>query len=496
MRAAWQHIQAAFHDPETRQYKITELVIWVLISVSLITLVLDLSPAATWLPHSLVVALDRVILWFFVAEYFLRLLTVDPPARTLYRQTSSESLRSHVFARLRYAIRPLMVIDLITVLALVPALRALRAFRLFRLIRSARLFKYADPVMGVLRGFQENSLLYAGIFTLLGLTVAVGGVSLFLAEADANPAVETLADGLWWTLVTLTTVGYGDISPATTLGRAIGSVLMIAGMFTLALFAGIVGSSLLQAVLTLRNESFRWSSTMNHIVVCGYHDGVLMLLTELRKEVGSEVEIVLFADGERPGNLPPDYLWVSGDPTRESELAKARVTTARSVLVVARRDASPQQADAESILICFTIRSLLENDEEVAKRRRPLQIAMEILEAENVRHAEKAGADDIVDSSRLGFSLLARSVVSHGSAESIATLASGEGHRFYLEENPYDRQRTFGSISRDLLVERNVNTFGVYHVESHQLELGPSDDLVVAPIDRLVFLVPSRTVDG
>jgi voltage-gated potassium channel len=488
LQATWELLTRAFHNRGSRAHTITETVIYVLIAISLVILALDVTSKIPAGLASIFSGLDRVILVVFGVEYALRILTFRPPVLNVYNRGKAWRIRKHITGRLRYALRPMMLIDLLTVLALVPALRALRAVRLFRLIRTFRLFRYSDPFLGIARGFQENSVLYAGIFSLFGMTVLVGGVTLYLTEFRANPDVSTLADGLWWTIVTLTTVGYGDISPATSMGRIIGAILMVAGMFSLALFAGIVGNSLLQAILNLRNESFRMSNTTDHIVVCGYHEGVHMLLRDLRREVGEEGDILIFHPEPRPGNLPPSYHWVNGDPARESEIAKARVGYARSVIVVASRDLPPQQADARTILICFTIRSYLKNLSATADRERPVHLACEILEEENMQHAELAGADDIVDTSRLGFSLLSRAVFSHGSAASISEVAEGHGDRFYIRDNPFGTTMLYGDLSRQMLTEHGTHTFGVYHTRRHHLDLGPSDELEVEPEDKLVVL--------
>jgi hypothetical protein len=68
---------------------------------------------------------------------------------------------------------------------------------------------------------------------------------------------------------------------------------------------------------------------------------------------------VFFDDRERPRDLPPDFLWVEGDPTKESELDKVRLTHAAAVIVSGARDISPQAADAATILTVFTIRAYM-----------------------------------------------------------------------------------------------------------------------------------------
>ena len=84
--------------------------------------------------------------------------------------------------------------------------------------------------------------------------------------------------------------------------------------------------------------------------------------------------MIIFAPGERPTDVPPEFLWVSGDPSKESELDKVRLTHAAAVVIVGPRSLSPQHADAMTILIAFTVRSYIRKRPEAASRKEPLYI--------------------------------------------------------------------------------------------------------------------------
>ena len=137
------------------------------------------------------------------------------------------------------------------------------------------------------------------------------------------------------------------------------------------------------------------SDYVNHIVVCGYDQSTDLLLDALARELDlAQKRVVFFEDHERPRELPPDFLWVQGDPTKESELDKVRLTHAEAVIVSGKRDVTPQVTDARTILITFTIRAYLRrNQDRIQYRRAPLYVVAEILDSENVDHARTAGAD-------------------------------------------------------------------------------------------------------
>jgi voltage-gated potassium channel len=129
-------------------------------------------------------------------------------------------------------------------IALIPTVRALRLLRLLRLLRMVRVFA------GVFRALSsiERFAAHRGLLTLFGawLTVAViCGTALYFAEVGVNPNVKSFGDALWWAIVTVATVGYGDVAPITPEGRLAASVLMIVGITLWAAITGTITSLLI-----------------------------------------------------------------------------------------------------------------------------------------------------------------------------------------------------------------------------------------------------------
>jgi len=492
-------VARAFHDPSTRSYRVLHSVIWTLVAVSVALVAVEVWLPAEFSAQRGLVVLDSVVLVFFAIELVLRVVSYRPPALEFWAHGYLGRARVHVQERLRYLFTPMMLIDLVTVLALIPALRGLRVLRLLRLVKVRSWFRHSNPLAGTLRAFHENRLLYFAAYALLAVGTVLGGLTIYLIEGvdHSNPEITSILDGMWWAIVTLTTVGFGDIAPVTGLGRVVASFLMVQGMFVLALFAGIVGTTLMGAVGSMREEQFRMTGYTDHVVICGYDAGTHMLLDALvREPLFGDRQIIVFSPGQRPSDVPSELTWVNGDPTKESELGKVKLSQAGAVIVAGQRVSTPQAADAMTILTVFTIRSWMARQSETAARRRALYIVAEILDEENVRHAKTAGADEVIESTRLGFSLLAHAIAMPGTAEAVAELAGVGGHSVYVGRPGSGLQlpASFRDVARDLKEAHGVMLIGVRSPTTGHDVLNPSDDAVVTSGCGLVYIAESKTL--
>ena len=126
------------------------------------------------------------------------------------------------------------------------ALRGLNLLRIVRLIRLLRLIRFLVRLKIILnastRFAEQTYLIY--ICTLAGIIIMSGALGFHYMEAGVNPNVHSLWDSFWWTVVTITTVGYGDIYPVTTGGRIIAIFLMLGGIATLSAVTAVIAAYL------------------------------------------------------------------------------------------------------------------------------------------------------------------------------------------------------------------------------------------------------------
>jgi voltage-gated potassium channel len=176
----------------------------------------------------------------FAVEYALRLwASVEQPK---YANAFS--------GRLRYAVSPLAILDLLAILAFFAPvdLRFLRIFRLTRLLRVLHLEHFNRSMQAILQAIgRRRHLLYVAV-AMMATAVYCTAVLLYAVEHAAQPTkFSSIPETVWWAVVTLTTIGYGDIAPITPLGKALTSVFAIFGIGIFALPTAILTAAILDA---------------------------------------------------------------------------------------------------------------------------------------------------------------------------------------------------------------------------------------------------------
>ncbi|WP_293122198.1 ion transporter [Microcoleus sp. bin38.metabat.b11b12b14.051] len=186
----------------------------------------------------------------FTLEYVLRLWVC----------TIDRRFTHPLWGRLKYALTPLSLIDLISILPfyallLFPGLSFVNLIRLVRLLRLLKMSRYSESVRtlgAVLYGKKEE--LIATAFAVFILLIFASSVMYFV-EYEAHPkAFGSIPDAMWWGVVTLTTVGYGDIYPITPLGKFLGAILAFLGIGIFALPAGIIASGFSEELQRKKQE--------------------------------------------------------------------------------------------------------------------------------------------------------------------------------------------------------------------------------------------------
>lgn len=214
---------------DTRQGRAFDMAIQILIVVSVATFAIETLPGLSEDTLRLLQFSEAVIVVVFTAEYLLRLYS---------------SSRRLAFVFSFYGIIDLLAI-LPFYLALGFDLRSLRIFRLARLAVILKLVRYSQAARRYQMAFKlvREEVVIFGLFSLA--LIYLSAVGIYFCEHTAQPEVfASVFDGLWWAIVTLTTLGYGDVVPITPGGKVFTFFVLIIGLAMIAIPSGLVASAL------------------------------------------------------------------------------------------------------------------------------------------------------------------------------------------------------------------------------------------------------------
>lgn len=226
-----QSLHTLVHDSDNKAGRIFALTIQILILISLVSFSLETLPNITAQQRSYLNLIEVIVVILFSIEYLLRIYVAKK--------------------RLSYIFSFHGIIDLIAVLPFYLSsgldLRTVRLFRLLRLVRIFKLFKYSKALNRFQRAFllvKEEMLLF-GFVALVTLYLSAVGIYYF--EHAAQPEqFQSIFHSLWWALITLTTVGYGDMYPITMGGKIFTFLVLIVGLGIVAVPTGLIATALSQ----------------------------------------------------------------------------------------------------------------------------------------------------------------------------------------------------------------------------------------------------------
>ena len=216
----------------------------------------------------------------FVIEYILR-FWIYSDSHKLFLERYEYAINNNLpFSLIRtllaifkkkidYILSPLGIIDL---LAILPSLRPLRFLRILILFRIFKLFRYARSMKTFTTIITEKKFELLTLATFASFVIFIGSSAFYIFEAQQNPKIDTLFDAMYWAIVTMGTVGYGDVVPMTREGMVVSMLLIIFGVATIAFLTSIIASSFQSKLIELK-ESRTFSEVdklENFVVICGY----------------------------------------------------------------------------------------------------------------------------------------------------------------------------------------------------------------------------------
>lgn len=381
-----------------------------------------------------------------------------------------------------------------------------------------------------------RSLKRRNAFTILGVTagiILVGGFGLYFLDGHYRAqGTSGIVDTFWWALVTITTVGYGDVVPHSIWGRIIGLIVMLSGVVLVSLFTATIASIFVERKIK-EGEGLDLSKEKDHIVICGWNENTeraiqgivihdkpgshpIVLVNELEKE---EIDSLQYRFKER------DIHFVKGNFVKEDVLAKANIFKAQAAIIMAdtSNDHTLGKADERVIFGAMAIKSMAPK----------VRVCAELINPENREYLMRANVDEIVVRGESHGSLLASASMAPGFLNMVKALIQNEDEnkvwgsgipvkfvgRPCRELSSYFRERCQGLLiavlrekkgiqledilsdnptSVDDFIRRKFEESGKKFFDDRETVdfiVNPSDDMVITAHDRAVVIARENPAD-
>ncbi len=222
-------------EADTPSGKLFDVVLLIAILASVIVVMMETVPGYEEHHHNMFVILEWIFTIFFSIEYLVRIYTVQSPKKyitSFYGVIDFVSILPTYLSLFIVGSQSLMIV------------RAVRLLRVFRIFKLGNFLVEGEMLMKALKQSRDKILVFT--FFILVMVTIFGSV-VYLVESTfegGSPAFTSIPKSIYWAIVTITTVGYGDIAPATTLGQFISSIIMIMGYAVIAVPTGIVTNEL------------------------------------------------------------------------------------------------------------------------------------------------------------------------------------------------------------------------------------------------------------
>ncbi len=346
------------------------------------------------------------------------------------------------------------------------------------------------------RFFSKSSVKLWGTVSLILLVIMF---IIYISEQKTNSSINTLFDAFWYTIVTITTVGYGDITPASFLGRLSAIALLLVGVAIFGALSGKIASFILDRQQKRDRGLLKMKNMKNHLLVCGWKsnfedilEGILVANPEIPPE-----SIVILNNAKHSeiegiqSNEKLKYIkFLRGDFTDEDDLLNAQIKTAERVLILADQSEqfSTLETDSRTVLAVITIKNMNPR----------VYCVAEIIDSKFEKHLALARCDEIIMTSDYEQNLLVQASSGKGMSHILRALASeGEKQGLFIEDIPSKyiggayKEYTESLDNQNILIGVLENTGNFYNRRQEALaeaQKNPNMEKIVANLKKIKTL--------
>jgi voltage-gated potassium channel len=403
-------------NPNNPYKKFFDIFIIFLIGTSVFILIYEVkNPVPEWLDNYDIYFVSFV----FLVEYVLRLwIHTDFSKRIVDEYHDAQFLHAEfelwpvikdgLKEKFHYMITPSAIIDL---LAIFPAYRPLRVLRIFVLFRVLKLLRYTKSIHQFVEVLVNKRFELLTLLFLLVFIVMTAGIAIYVLEEHVNPEIETLFDSIYWALITISTVGYGDISPVTDLGRTISMLIIVSGIAMISFATSVIVSAFSERLSELKENRIieQINKSRSFLVICGYGQMAKMFFRQKHERIDNY--IILDKDPKRVEQAHKDgYEAIVEDASRFETLSKFNVEHSNITVL------SLTGSDIENIYITLNAKSI----------SRKIRVIARVNNMNIVSKFQYAGADHLLMPNQVANTMIRTAITQPTMYKAIHAILTGK----------------------------------------------------------------------
>ncbi len=386
------------------------------------------------------------------------------------------ALKEGITEKLKYMATPAAIVDL---LAIFPAYRPLRVLRIFVLFRVFKLLRYTKSINQFVEVLSNKRFELLTLLFLLAFIVITAGIAIYVLEERLNPNIESLFDAVYWSLVTIATVGYGDISPVTPEGRTISMLIIISGIAMISFATSVIVSAFSERLIEMKENRIveQINKSKSFLIVCGYGQMAKMFFRQNQSDVDNY--IILDKDIERVEAARKDgYNAIHEDASRFETLSKFNVEHSRITILCLTA------SDVENIYITLNAKSI----------SRKIQVIARVNDIDIISKFEYAGADHLLMPNRVVNTMVHTAITQPTMYKAIHAILTGKSVARIDEIHVHEFHHVVGKTIKELDFSGNKLLFiGIQREGSFIFNPSPSEE--INPYDILLVMGRQISLD-
>ncbi len=335
---------------------------------------------------------NYVISIVFLTDYLLRMWTYNDNSKIIVEQYEKDQMLQRKF-RFGYAMRKVFgkkfeyarsVTAIIDLLAIVPFFHQMRLLRIFILFRVFKLFRYANSLRTFASVLATKKFEFFTLMMFASIVIFISSVLIYVMEANnADSPINTLYDAFYWAVVTISTVGFGDITPITDAGRFVAMIIIVAGVAVLSFTTSIIVSA-----FTEKLDEIKERKTVDDVtklkqfyLICGFEDVAQQVASKLRRDgydiIVMDQDLEHIRQAKEHGHIALPY-----DPGALDSYKRLKIDFGRQVKAVL----CLLEDDVLNVYTALTVRSM----------NKDVRILSTLVHEANRKKILMAGVDEVV----------------------------------------------------------------------------------------------------